>query len=274
MSDRQPPSEFTKAIVEGVGMLALIIVGMLVLSGMRSGSIRPAEIVAEIPVWRDTIMSYVPIVAGSAAALLVSVLVAVVATRYGRAMVNASAAVWWRYRRRWADAMATVGLVGKPAKKGAPAALPTLRSVALGPDADVLTVTMLDGQSTDDWRHRADALARALGATSGRVRVTTSGGIADIDLILEHGGPGGGPGLPEPKALPAPPSATLPGLVLDPAQASARPRQVPAAMRAWSLQIVWARIRVGEDNETGRWWFGGRVRWNMIERNGYLMGGV
>ncbi|WP_280462858.1 hypothetical protein [Nocardia carnea] len=270
MSDRQPPSEFSKAIVEGVGMLALVIVGMLVMSGIRSGDIRPAEIAAEIPVWKETVMSYVPLVLGSAAALLVSVLVAVLASRYGRAMVSDRSAVWWRYKRRWADAMAAVELTGKPAKTGGPVRVPALRGASLGDTADVLTVRMLPGQTLSDWHDRAPVLARRFGATSGRIEITTGGTASDVNLVFERteSGP------PERKALEAPASATVPGLILDPAQAAGmRPERV--AMRAWSLQIVWARLRVGDDNDSGRWWFGGRVRWNIIDRNGYyLVGGA
>ncbi len=268
MSDRQPPSEATKAMVQGVGMLGLIVVGIFVMDGLRTGSIRPVEIAADIPVWKDTILGYVPLVLGSAAVALVSVLCAILAARHGRGMVKATAAVWWRYRRRWADVMTAAELAGKPTKNGA-VPLPVLRGVALGPDADVLTVTMLPGQSPADWDRRATTLAHAFGAASGRIQITAKGAGSDIDVILERSAAGGGDS--DRKALPAPASATLPGLVLDPAQAGARREQV--AVRAWSLQIVWARIRVGGDNETGRWWFGGRVRWHMLDRSGYYMVG-
>lgn len=60
---------------------------------------------------------------------------------------------WSSYRRRWAD---TCALHGLTAQLNEAVLVPALRRLVIGDAVDVLTVTMLAGQSTTDWQRQAE----------------------------------------------------------------------------------------------------------------------
>ncbi|MFD3431232.1 hypothetical protein ACFWSP_40540 [Streptomyces sp. NPDC058618] len=226
MSERQPPSEFTQAMVQGVGMLGLITGGTFLMRGLKTGSIQPAEILESLPRYRDAFLDALAPALATVAAVLIVVGIGVLTARHGRTLL----AVWWRYNRRWAQVMAAEGLVIKSAKN---VRIPKLHTVVAGPDADVVTVAMLPGQSAADWDARTHSLATAFGATAGAVRY----GEQDrhLDLVFSRSAEGGGRPM---KALPAP---TPPPLAIPIPINRPRGDRV-ATVRAWGLQIGWALI--------------------------------
>jgi S-DNA-T family DNA segregation ATPase FtsK/SpoIIIE len=250
MSRREPPSPFTIAAVQGGGMLVLTVGALFFMKGLWSGAIRPAEIAAELPHWRDAVLDAVPIVLGSAAGALVLAAAALLAARHGRALVRAWVTAWWRYRRHWAAVMAREGLTEDDRKYGT--LVPELRAVTTGPHADVLTVEMLPGQSPADWHRRAQRLAARFGASDAQVRLGRDvKRPEDIDLVFSRRA-----GLPERLALEAP----KPPVLAIPMPGSER--EVVALVRAFSLQIVWARVVAPGNNDRNRL-LAGRVRWGV-----------
>jgi S-DNA-T family DNA segregation ATPase FtsK/SpoIIIE len=218
-----------------------------------SGAIRPAEIAAELPHWRDAVLDAVPIVLGSAAGVLVLAAAVLLAARHGRALVRAWVTAWWRYRRHWAAAMAREGLTEDDRTRGV--MVPQLRTITTGADADVLTVEMLPGQSPADWHRRAQRLAARFGASDAHVRLGRNvKRPEDIDLVFSRRA---GSGLPERLALEAP----RPPVLAIPAPAGGK-REVVALVRAFSLQIVWARVVAPGNNEENRP-LAGRARWGV-----------
>lgn len=225
MNDRQPPSAAAQALVQGIGMLALMAFGVFVLRGLKIGTIRPAEIVAAIPRYRDALLDAVAPTLAALAAMALIVGFGMLAARHGRTLL----AVWWRYRRRWAAVMAREGLVVTAANR---VQVPPVRAITAGTNADVITVSLLAGQSLADWDARRSSLAAAFGATASAVRPGDR--PADIDLLFSRshspsGKPAGKALMPvRPRLLSIPTSAREGGLA--------------ATARVWGLQIGWALI--------------------------------
>ncbi len=245
MSERQPPSETTKAAVQGIGMLGLLGTGMFVMSGLKSGSIKPAEILVELPAYRDAFLDALAPALATIAVALVIIGVGILCARNGRALL----AVWWRYRRRWAQVMAAEGLVVKTAKT---TTVPKLASIVPGPDVDVVTVAMLPGQSAADWDARTSALATAFGATAGAVRYGDT--ARHLDLVFSRSTDAGGRPM---KALPAP---TPPPLAI-PIPLHRPHGDRVATVRAWGLQIGWALISAPDAYGHQNTRLKGSVRW-------------
>lgn len=255
--DREPPGEFAKAAVQGVGMLALMTVGIAVLSGLRSGAIVPTEVVATASAWWATATALAPTVAAWTLGTLAALAVLVVAIRHRRAGVRAWLAAWWRYRRHWDTAMAAHGLTvteALPASSSRKAAkvvrVPRLRGIEAAGAADVLTVSLPAGQTPVDWYQRTGALAQTFGVATVRVQLPSRrGGKTDIDLVLERG--------TRSLALPA-------GRSLDPSAKVLRPATV--GLRAWSLslRILSARFAVPGSIDTYRRILGVRFEWGVV----------
>lgn len=252
MSRRNPPSEtkvaVVKTVLQGGGMLVLTVGGLFLFKGLMSGAIRPAEIAAQLPHWRDAVLAAVPVVLGSLAGVLVMAAAVLLAARHGRALVRAWVTAWWRYRRHWAAVMDREGLTEDDRKRGT--LVPQLRAVAAGADADVLTVEMLPGQSPTDWHRRAQRLAARFGAADGQVRLGADAKRPeDIDLVLSRR-------LPERKAL----EAAKPPVLVIPAPGAGQ--EAMALVRGFSLQIVWARVVTHGKNVDNRP-IAGRVKWGV-----------
>ncbi|WP_067574437.1 hypothetical protein [Nocardia acidivorans] len=229
---RIPPSPFTIALVQVIGFLTLFTGAAVFMKGLYSGTIRPAEIAARFPHYRDVVLDAVPTVLGGGAAVIGSLLVLVLAAKHSRAVIRAWITVWWRYRRRWARVLAHQELTVTDAKHGHQ--VPTLRVVTTDQHADVLTVAMLPGQTPEEWHRASSALAKAFGAKHGQVRM---GADSDIDLVLSRRR--GGQLMQ--KALPAPKTPAI-ALTL-PGTENGQPRgEAVAFVRAWTLQIGYARV--------------------------------
>lgn len=243
---REPPSEFAKALVQGIGMLALIALGAVVLRGLRTGAIVPSEVFTTASAWMATAKAAAPAVAMGAAGVVLAVAAAVLALRHGRQAVRAWLAAWWRYRRRWAAVMASQGLTVTDRQM---VRVPRLRAVDSTPGADVLTVTLPRGQSATDWHHRAPSLAEEFGVTTVRVQLPSRrGGKGDIDLLLERGT----------RALALPAGRPLEGSIPVLLPASARVRAL-----SLSLQILSARLDIPGSIDTYRV-ITARFRWGVI----------
>ncbi|WP_067904568.1 hypothetical protein [Nocardia vaccinii] len=243
MSDRQPPSEWTKAAVAGVFWLAVFTVPIFVMKGFFTGAIRPADIAAQVPHYRDVLLSaLVPTLAALAAgAALIGV--GLLAARHGRTWV----AVWWRYRRRWAHALAAHDLTTVKAGRRQ---VPDLLTVTALDGADVARVRMLEGQSPQHWAGNAAGLASAFGATDGRVHAVHA--HRELDLMFTRDRRAG--------QQPALAAGGAQMLALPTAQRAQRP--VAIRIRAYGLQICWARVQIlGPDGQTRRYW-GARGRWS------------
>ena len=95
---------------------------------------------------------------------------------------------WWRwvwtYRRWWQPVLTTSGLA---LGSGPHQQLPRIRRVRVDGPADLVHVTMLDGQTASDWHDRRERLAEAFGARSCRVY---SHGPRSRRLVLEFVIPG------------------------------------------------------------------------------------
>ncbi|WP_280466544.1 hypothetical protein [Nocardia cyriacigeorgica] len=257
--EREPRSEFAVAAVQGVGMLGLIGGGVFVMSGLRDGSIRPAEIAAKVPVWRDALVSALPMILGAAGAVAVLVLCAVLAVSYRATLAEVGVAAWWRYRRRWAAAMADSGLT--VTTKGR-TEVPALRAVRRAADHDVLTVEMASGQAPADWHNRAPGLAAALGASTAHVALGAT--PTDIDLVLSRPGPG------RRRELAPRPSAAL---ALPPVH-TGNPARDLVALRAGRIAFAWAFVRVtGKNGTPRRRRIVARVRWETMSYYGYAQVG-
>lgn len=262
MSRREPPSETTvavvKAVLQGGGMLVLTVGGVVVMSGLRDGSIRPAEIAAEVPVWRDALVSALPMILGAAGAVALLVLCAVLAVSYRATLAEVGVAAWWRYRRRWAAAMADSGLT--VTTKGR-TEVPTLRAVRRAADHDVLTVAMASGQDPTDWHTRAPGLAAALGASAAHVALSAAS--TDIDLVLSRPGPGRRELAPRPSAA----------LALPPVNGT-KPARDLVALRAGRIAFAWAFVRViGKNGTPRRRRIVARVRWETMSYYGHAQVG-
>ena len=85
---------------------------------------------------------------------------------------------WWRagfvYRRRWATAMDTAGLLVERHRTDY---VPPLLKVRSTRTVDRVPVRMLPGQRVEDYAGVADRLAQTFGAVDCRVRSVRSGGI-------------------------------------------------------------------------------------------------
>ncbi|WP_162958802.1 hypothetical protein [Nocardia yunnanensis] len=247
--DRQPPSPFTVALVQCLGFFGLFLLAVFVMKGLMTGSIKPAEIAAQVPHWKDAVLEAVPTVLEGGAVVVASLLGVVLAAKHGRTFLRVWITVWWRYRRRWARVLAKAELTQSDTKHGR--IVPTLRQVTTDRYADVLTVAMLPGQSPDEWHQASTDLAKAFGAKTGTVRM---GSNSDIDLVLSRRG-----GVPDQLALPAPKppavSITLPG-------ADGQPKgELVAFVRAFQLQFGWARVVPVDQYECNRQI--SRMRWGI-----------
>ncbi|MFE3229809.1 hypothetical protein [Nocardia sp. NPDC059228] len=243
MSDRQPPHPFTVALVQIIGFLALFTGGALLMKGLMSGTIKPAEIAAQIPHWKAAVLEALPTVLEGGAAVVGSLLAVVLAAKHGRAVLRAWITVWWRYRRRWARVLAHQELTMTDAKHGIQ--VPTLRSVVTDRHADVLTVAMLPGQSPEEWHRRSADLAKAFGAKTGQVRTGTDSAI-DLVLSRRDGGL-----LPAQMALPAPKAPAV-SIVLPGIEHGQPKGEAVAFVRAWGLQIGYARVVAVDTNDHDR----------------------
>lgn len=258
MTRRNPPSEtkvaVVKALLQGGGMLALVLGAMFLLPALYSHRISPARIKARFPHYEASAAHALMPSLYAVLALAAFTAVAVLAVRYGRVW----AGTWWRYRRRWASVLTTQGLTSIERKR---VLIPQLQAVASESGVDVLTVALLPGQSPADWNHRAPFLAAAFGADTGRARAGRLDPARDVELVLTRS-TGGGQGRR--KALS--PASTGPALMVLPRS----PERELVALRAWSLQLSWASVRTG-----GQSWFAGRVRWNSMAHTGYYaIGGM
>lgn len=250
-NDREPRNPWLVAAVQGAGWLGLFGAGAYVMPQMLSGEIKPADIIAEVPHWRDMLLDAVPAVLGSVAVAVVVVLAAVLLVRHGAALLNVAHNTKRRYTRHWARVMADQGLT---TQKQGRTEVPLLRAVAAGTDTDVLTVTLLPGQSPVEWHRRADQLAIAFGRNTGEIR--TKGTGAEIDLVLSsHGG-----GLPR-KALT---ESKPPTIVIPPLQRDHPKKELVATVTGMTIQIGWARVqlhtRTGQFVSARNHW-GIRGRW-------------
>ncbi|WP_280427845.1 hypothetical protein [Nocardia brasiliensis] len=249
---RNRPSE---AKVEAIGFVlqcsgfaTLGLGAVSLMRGLVSGAIRPAEIAARLPHYRDVVLHALAASLVAVAALVLLVGLGVLLIRHGRAWVRSGASVWWRYQRRWNRVVTAHGLTSTEHKR---VLIPQLRAVAAGAGLDVLTVAMVPGQSPAEWDQASAKLAAAFGAASGRLRATGPNG----DIDLEFARPGRGGPKVRVDAVPAPVPALL---------AAGKPELV-ATVRAWSLQFSWAFVRVrGNDEKTSRPWFWGRMRWQAM----------
>lgn len=245
MSDRQPPSEWTKAAVAGVFWLSVFTGAIFVMKGFMTGSIRPAEIAAQLPHYRDVLLSALEPTLAALAAGAALIGVGLLTVRHGRTWL----AVWWRYRRRWAAALAAHDLTTVKAGRRE---VPRLLTVTALDGADVARVRMLDGQTTQHWAGTAGNLAAAFGATDGRVHAVHD--HRELDLLFTRGGRRGHGGQ-----QPALAAGGAQVLALPTAQRAQRP--VAIRIRAYGLQICWARVQIqGHDGQTRRYW-GARGRW-------------
>ncbi|MEV4241681.1 hypothetical protein AB0J47_41785 [Nocardia sp. NPDC049737] len=250
MSDRQPPSEFTQALVQGLGMLGLLAVAVFVLKGLRTGSIRPAEIAAQVPHYRDVFLDALAPTLGAVAGLVVLASVGLLMARGGRTLLAVWWRTYWRYRRRWDAVMADHELT---AKKAGLHEVPQLRTVTAFGSSDVVRVRMLSSQSPKDWADNVGDLATAFGATSGEVRPAEE--RSDIDLVFTRGG-----------GKPTYQRELLPGggqVIALPGMSERTKRPVAIQVKAGSLQLTWAFVRVREHNGANRRYWGvqGR-RWS------------
>jgi hypothetical protein len=236
-------------LLQGGGVFALLLGGLFVLRGLASGALRPAEIVARLPYYRDVVVQGLLVSLAAVAAVALLVVLGAFTVRYGRDWM----ASWWRYRRRWASVMAAHELTGVERKR---VLIPQLRAIAAEAGTDVLTVVLLPGQSRAEWDARSDELAAAFGAYAGRVR-SGADPATDIDLVLLRGRRGG-------KAL-----AGAFGPVLGLPRSAER--QLVATVRAWSCQFSWTHVRVRGHDERYRSWFAGRVRWDVMNARRFIV---
>lgn len=243
------------ALFQGSGMLALVIGGPLFMRGLITGTIRPAEIAARLPHYRDVILDGLTVTLAAVAAVAVLVGVGVLVARHGRVWAGVWVSAWWRYRRRWTSVLRTAGL--------ATAGTPKLAAITTSQTTDVLTVTLLPGQSPAEWDQATPALAAAFGASAARVRSMTADGRR-ITLEFAYGDDGHHVPLP---------ALLGDARALEPLPARPKP-ELAASVQAWSLRLSWARVRIAGKDGTGRTWFAGRVQWDTMTRHMLMTEGV
>jgi hypothetical protein len=244
--NNNPRSPWAIAAVQFVGWTGAFAAATFFMKGLMSGAIRPAEIAARLPHYRDVVVHALAVSLVAVAALAVLIAVVVLTARHGRVWL----AVWWRYRRRWAEVLADHDLTTVAAGRRL---VPRLLTVTSLDGADVARVRMLDGQSPQHWAGNAGNLASAFGATDGRVEPARE--RQELDLVFTRGGRGGG--------YPALSAGGAQVLTLPSAQRARRP--VAIRIQAFSLQICWARVQVRAHNgQTKRFW-GARGRWGRWE---------
>jgi hypothetical protein len=223
------------------------------MKGLLTNQIHPAEFLARLPHYRDVFVHALVPTLSAVAAAAVLIGAAVVIRRLQRSWaptaVRDSVRVW-RYRRRWRATLADYGLTETEARTRR-MLVPALRAVSTGPDADILTVAPLPGQSPADWDARAPRLAAALGAATGRVSGVNARGVLDLEFARTA-----------PRGLVVTVTEPAPGL-----PGPAKPELVAIA-RGWSLRISWARIRTFGPYEQSRT----RVQWGVSRQAAAVWG--
>lgn len=217
-------SPWTIALVQGTGILGLFVVGIWFTTGVFKGRIHPAEYVERLPHYRDVFVHALIPTLSAAGVVAVLIAIPILYVRVRRMWAASAVSVRRaRYRRQWRAVCAAHDLTA-PGRNG----VPGLRAIATAAHADVLTVQPLPSQSAIDWDAQAPRLARAFGASSGRVTGVDPRGT----LALEFARPGsaglspaGGGAL----TAPVDPPRSRPDLV---------------AIRAWSVRVSWARVQV------------------------------
>lgn len=128
--------------------------------------------------------------------------------------------VWWArgrarlafvYRRRWRPAMVHSGLAIRKPTSNADQVIfdeyfPRIRGIRSTPDADVLRVELLPGQTPDEWAARAEALRHVFRARSCEARAETYGFIRlrfRRHGIITHPAASGDFGPPEAAPIPS-----------------------------------------------------------------------
>jgi S-DNA-T family DNA segregation ATPase FtsK/SpoIIIE len=81
---------------------------------------------------------------------------------------------WWTYGRRWDAICSLHGLTASIASRSL---VPSLRSVIIGANSDLVVVRILTGQSVTDWQNKSRALAEALRAERVTIRSSKPGEI-------------------------------------------------------------------------------------------------
>lgn len=127
---------------------------------------------------------------------------------------------WWRYTRTWNHVCALHGLT---ATRGERELIPTLRSVRIGEHTDVLEVSVVTGQSINNWQKQTAALAAAFKADRLTITATSPG---EIRVSIMRGDV-----LAQPVALPRPVQGATVNL-------SALPIGVTEHGTAWRVPIL------------------------------------
>jgi S-DNA-T family DNA segregation ATPase FtsK/SpoIIIE len=149
---------------------------------------------------------------------------------------------WWIYRHSWT---VTCTLHGLTATLGERSLVPTLRSVIIGANCDVVAVRILVGQSVADWQNKAAALAEAFRAQRVAIRSTRPG---EITITAHHRD-----ALANPMRLPRPIRDTT----VYPAQVGVGATE---AGKWWRLPLLGHHILVAGATGAGK----GSILWSLI----------